>query len=435
MKFLSKIERIAVLLFIAVGNTLLISHMITAVFRIFGLSRLSQFLYLLNFIVLFLILGYFWKKWAHSKLVIVTGISIILIGLSLITLSPARLPFPANVVAFQLFILFAPFVLISPILGPIALIYAHFRGLLKDQSQLQISQSQSSFLQAPEPPEVLAANNRRIKIRNYISLAVGIVALLIIALPIYFVLHSGQRDIILKDDPHVGRIVSFNLPLAYSSDCVGCGGSERGLEINRRLECIEDIDSLSARLYKDKFYNVSYVPSDMKFEVIEVIDVESYGIRQIGGSGYTLAVLKDVNGLLSTELLSSIDDDGPCCNRMTPHVEKLFRYIEKNGNARVLATVYDLNSNKSDTVTQQFVLNALNTAPSKYRFSNPEVMASSIPGMLGIAIDVDADSLVYLVASKLVYKIWEITGLDADYLSTLTQSEISGITRPPINPR
>lgn len=55
--------------------------------------------------------------------------------------------------------------------------------------------------------------------------------------------------------------------------------------------------------------------------------------------------------------------------------------------------------------------------------------------MLGIAVDVDADSLVYLVASRLDYKIWEITRLDADYLSTLTQSEISGMKRSPINPR
>lgn len=90
---------------------------------------------------------------------------------------------------------------------------------------------------------------------------------------------------------------------------------------------------------------------------------------------------------------------------------------------------------KPDAVTQQFVLNALNTASSKYRFSNPEVIASSIPGMLGIAVDVDADSLVYLVASRLDYKIWEITGLDAGYLSTLKQSEISGMKRSPINLR
>ncbi|OOP56405.1 MAG: hypothetical protein AYP45_09375 [Candidatus Brocadia carolinensis] len=435
MKLLSKIERIAVLLFIAIGTTLLIGHLIAAVLRIFGLSSLSQFLYLLDFVVLFLILGYFWKKWAHSKLVLVTGIFIMLISLSLIALPPARLPFPAKIVAFQLFIVFVPLVLLLPILGPIVLIYAYFRGLLKDQRQLPISQSQSSFLQAPESPEVLAANKRKIKMKNYLSLAVGIVVLLILASPIYFILHSGQRDNILKDDPHVGRIVSFNLPLAYSSDCVGCDGSKRALEINRRLECIEDIDSVSARLYKDEFYNVSYVPSDMKFEVIEVIDVKSYGMQQIGSSGYTLAVLKDTNGLLSTELLSSLDDDGPCCNRMTSHLEKLFRYIEKNGKARVLATVYDLHSNKSDTVTQQFVLNALNSAPSKYRFSNPEVMASSIPGMLGIAVDVDADSLVYLVASRLNYKIWEITGLDADYLSALTQSEISRMRRSPINSR
>lgn len=139
---------------------------------------------------------------------------------------------------------------------------------MKDQSQLQISQSQSSFLQTPESPEILATNNRKIKVRNHISLAVAIIALLIIALPIYFVLYRGQRGTILKDDPHVGRMVSFHLPLAYSSDCVGCGGSERNLEINRRLECIEDIGSVGARLYNDKFYHVSYVPSDMKFEVI-----------------------------------------------------------------------------------------------------------------------------------------------------------------------
>ncbi|BBO17491.1 conserved hypothetical protein [Candidatus Brocadia pituitae] len=150
---------------------------------------------------------------------------------------------------------------------------------MKDQSQLQINQLQSSFLLTPESPEILTTNNRKIKVRNHIRLAVGIEALLIIDLPIYFVLHSGQGDTILKDDPHVGRMVSFNLPLAYSSDCVGCGGSERALEINRHLECIEGIDSVSARLYKDKFYHVSYVPSDMKFEVIEVIDVESYGIQ------------------------------------------------------------------------------------------------------------------------------------------------------------
>lgn len=328
------------------------------------------------------------------------------------------LPFPASILAFSIIILFAPFHFVAPILGPTSIIYAYSRGLLEDQRQAFSQVSETTWKE---------------RTKKYVAIITGVVVISIVSWPLYFVFHSGMKDNILKDDPNVGRVVSFNLPLAYSRDCIVCDGSKKELEVNRDLECIEDIDSVSARNYKGKFYNVSYIPSNMKFEVVEIDNVESYGIQKIGDSGYVLAILKDDNGLLSTTLIEDLDDDsGPCSNKMTPHLEKLFRYIEKNGRARILATTYDSNLKKSNATTQQFLLNAINTAPSKYKFSNIEMMGDLIPGMLGVAVDVDADSLVYLVASSLKYKIWKITGLDTDYQNALTPSELSEIKKSPI---
>lgn len=413
MKFLLKLEKVAILFFIATGNTSLIRYIVV---DIFGIQRLLQFVYLLNFIILLSILVYFWKKWiSHRKLVILVGILAFFVSFIPITM---LLPFPASVLAFSIIILFAPFHFIAPILGPTSVIYAYSRGLLENRGQAFLQVSGSAWKE---------------KTKKYATIVSGVAIVTIASWPLYFVFHNGMKDNILKDDPNVGRIVSFGIPLAYSRDCIVCDGSKKELEINRDLECIEDIDSVSSRIYKDKFYNVSYIPSNMKFEVVGVDNVESYGIQKIGGSGYTLAILKDENGLLSTTLIEDLDDDGgPCSNKMTPHLEKLFRYIEKNGRARILATSYDSNLKKSDTITQQFLLNSINTAPSKYKFSNIEMMESSTTGMLGVAVDVDADSLVYLVASSLKYKIWIITGLDTDYQNTLTPSELPEIKKPPI---
>lgn len=276
--------------------------------------------------------------------------------------------------------------------------------------------------------------NKKKIIKNCIII-LGIIFILIIIAQIIFSIFiksiGGQHENIVKNSPDIGRTLNFNLPLAYSRDCTGCGGTKRSLEINQDLYCIEEI--MSPHLFKNNFPNVSYVPSNTTFEIVEIIEVEPYGLQSAFSSGYTLAILKDENNLTSTILLDYLDEENICLNGMTPHIEKLFRFIENSKKAKILLTVYDLRLGVSDEETQEFTLNALKKASLKYKLSNIELTSSEIPNMLGISVEVNADSLVYLVASRLDFKIWEITGLDFEYKSLLTQEDISKIRPVPIN--
>ena len=424
MTFLSKIEKVAVLFFVTIGNTLFISYILTAIFAISGLSKLSQFLYLFNLLVLFLILRYFWKKWSHSRLVVWTGIFIFLIGLIFNVLSPARLAFPANVAAFQIFILFTPFFLILPILGPLTLAYAHFRGLLKNQSEIPLS----------PPPSVIGVEPEQTKrkIGKHVVIAIAVVIILIIAFPAYYIFHTGTKDVAAPEDPLVGKKITLGVPVAYSRDCTGCGGSPRELEVNRNVVCIYEADGFGSYLYKDKVKNITYVPTTMEFTVSEVFKPHHYGITSIdsGPGDYRVAVLKDRNGLLSTILADEVESKKVCLNRTPSYLDKLFQYIETADKVKIELALYDVMTGKSDSTTQQEFINSL---PQRYNFSKVDAVDTTlIPGLVGVQMDVDANALAFLVASGLDYKVWEITGLDPDYQSSLTPSEVSGMNRAPI---
>lgn len=424
MTFLLKIEKIAVLFFIAIGNTLLVSYILTAIFAISGFSKFSQFLYLLNFLVLFLILRHFWGKWSRPRLVIWTGFFIFLIELMFNVLSPARLAFPPNVGVFQIYLLVAPFILILPILGPLALVYAHFRGLLKNQSEIPLSPPSTIIGVEPEQTKK--------KVGKYVVIAIAAVIILIITFPAYYVFHTGIKDVTVPEDPLVGKKIILGVPLAYSRDCTGCGGSPRGSEINRNIVCMYEVDGFGSYLYKDKVKNITYVPTTMEFTVSEVYKPHRYGITSLdsGPGDYRMAVLKDTNGLLSTVLADEVESKEVCLNRTPSYLDKLFQYIETTGKAKIELALYDFNTGKSDRTTQQEFINSL---PKQYSFSNINTVDSTfIPGIVGIQMDVDANALAFLVSSRLDLKIWEISGLDTDYKNTLLQDDTTGMRRAPI---
>jgi hypothetical protein len=152
--------------------------------------------------------------------------------------------------------------------------------------------------------------------------------------------------------------------------------------------------------------------------------------------------LKDENGLLSTELLDFINgrysDNGEyeCVGRMDSYLDKLFRYIEKKGKARVLITVIDKFYKKSGVAEQDEYVKWLEKSPKKYSITNIEKIKSNIDGMVAVAVDVDPDSLTYLVASKFAdlygnVVTWKFFGLDPEYQSTITNEELAELNKRP----
>ncbi len=448
-RLLESIEKIIVLILVTIGNAYLVYYIANGILsRVFlGQALVTKILSFTDFVISLLILFYFWKKWSRSLLVVWTGLFVVVVELFriLTSLSFTSGSFSSQIAAFNLFILFLPFFFILPFLGPVALVYAYFRGLLKQQmivapTMMVDPNNPSQSIPVPAAPELTPEQIRKKKIWKYTSIVIGIGLVLLVGWPIYFVVNSGTKDQVQKNDPNVGKIITLGIPMAYEQDNLVASNAPRAQEINRYLSCISDIDSVGAHRYKDKYYNVNYVRSDMKFEIVEVLDTKNTGLAQLGGEGYTYAVLKDEDGLLSTELLDFINDPNDiwCKGRLEGHLDKLFLYIEKAGKARVELTMIDdpawnRKTDDSTVAGQDRIFKALQSLPSKYHASNLEKVDSYIPDMKAVAADLDGDTLVYLIASSLDLGIWEIKGLDAEYQATLTSSDISDMYKKPLD--
>jgi len=226
----------------------------------------------------------------------------------------------------------------------------------------------------------------------------------------------APEDILLPEDPLVGEDMVFGVPLLYSEQCKGCTYSPKALEINRRIDCVVD----SSWHGSSRAENIVYIPRTMEFNVIEVFDrinKEGKEYRDI------IAVLRDSNGFLSTIPTSSIGRLKEFCTGGPTHLDKLFRYIEIAGRARIEVALYDYNAEKSDYTLQQEFVESL---PEGYNFSNIHLIDSVFfPELVGVRVDVDADALAFLVSKKKLMNIWGILGLDEEYRQTLTQEDLS----------
>jgi hypothetical protein len=418
MKFWQAVEKIVVLSLIAIGNTLLVYYIC-----IFVLQLDRSLILILSYTVLIAILAFFWYRWSERLLVSLTGSIILLSSALFVALSPAQTSFPWNVILFPLYILLGPLLLIAPVLGPLTILYALFRNLLSNNRSAGATESDKTGQNSA--PQITTKN------KMIISAIIGVIILSIIAFPLYYIATSGSTDVPQPNHQDIGRTFRYNMSLAYVHDCTVCSDSKRAQEINRELECIDDIASLAPHHFKHGFINVSYVRSDMTFTVKEVFRNEKHGLAKLGGSDKDVVILEDENRVLSSTLLT-FANSSLCLNYLPSHLDKLFRYTEQKGKSRILLTVYDVMNEKTEIQAQQELIKNLKSLPGGYSVDNIEPANSTIPDMLGVAADVDSDALAYLSVSTLDYDIWEITGLDQEYLQTLAAEDGLGIRSAPI---
>lgn len=241
---------------------------------------------------------------------------------------------------------------------------------------------------------------------------------------LFFTSIIPDKEVVLNDDPHIGHLVNFDAPGAYFSDCKNCNDEKKVIEIDRSFWCLDGnyLPELT------EYDNLNYVPSNMKFEVTEVISNTRYGIN---GGTVKIAVLKDENGLLST--IPLLTDYAP----LVDHCDKsdifgtreAFRYIEKNGTARIRIPVYD-STKEGATKAAEILLSVIKNSPPKYTFSNL-TMAESFEfnnsfnnEYNGIEADVDAEALLYLTVMKTNFavknniSIGTISIIDQEYVNS-----------------
>jgi hypothetical protein len=131
---------------------------------------------------------------------------------------------------------------------------------------------------------------------------------------------SRTTEKVITNHPMIGQIFNAGDSVFYMEDCNNfdsCGDTPRNKEINRSLVC-GGLNSTVTSIYNKQYQ----IPNETTFELIELLEIESHGL-QIGGSNYVLAVLRDNNGLLSTQLYSfpgQLDNpfgfkDGSVCNK------------------------------------------------------------------------------------------------------------------------
>lgn len=120
--------------------------------------------------------------------------------------------------------------------------------------------------------------------------------------------------------PLIGQQFTAGAKAYYMEGCTNpeaCATTKSVREIDRALSCEPNNRSVEA------IYSNTYpIPQDKVFTLRQLLKVRSHGLNIIGGEGYVLAVLQDNDGLLSTELFSSLSDtdrpygfrDGKICN-------------------------------------------------------------------------------------------------------------------------
>lgn len=372
----------------------------------------------IRFISVTLIGYWIWKKFNKARSSLVAVMVVFLGQLLFIGLSPAILPFPFNVMIFPLFMLAAPFLLILPILAIITLIYAYSKKFYQENALVN-----------PDVPQTNLVTPTRSKFKKYLAIAMIIIGLGVISVPLYYVFHTGTSEIDVPNDPLIGKSFNPNMPLMYTVGCTSCSSGPTNDRVGQSLSCIGDTN-LYETMFKEGYQDVYYIPTTAILTVTKVFKPHHYGITSIdsGPGDYRMVLLKDQNGTEMTDLAHYFDgeDDSLCSlgDPIKPHVDKLFRYIESNRSANVEIALHQwVGSNDPKELQGKF-----DSIPSRYNVTNIQKVANSfITGLPGVNLTVDADALAYLLTAKFDYGIYEIRGLDSEYLKTLTPEDISQI--------
>jgi hypothetical protein len=144
--------------------------------------------------------------------------------------------------------------------------------------------------------------------------------LLVLTIVIAISVTSKTTEKVITNHPMIGKQFNAGDSVFYMEDCNNfdsCGDTPKNKKINRSLICGE-LNSTVTSIYNNNYQ----IPNETTFELIELLEIESHGL-QIGGSNYVLAVLRDNNGLLSTQLysfLGQLDNpfgfkNGNICNK------------------------------------------------------------------------------------------------------------------------
>jgi hypothetical protein len=136
------------------------------------------------------------------------------------------------------------------------------------------------------------------------KLLLGVSGLVLLTGVVVISVTSRTTENIITNHPVIGQQFSAGDSVYYMEGCNNfdsCGDTPRDREINRSLVCGELNSTVTP------IYNKSYqIPSETTFELIELLEIQSHGLLQIGGNNYVLAVLRDSNGLVSTHLYASL---------------------------------------------------------------------------------------------------------------------------------
>ena len=115
-------------------------------------------------------------------------------------------------------------------------------------------------------------------------------------------LRSGHSESVVSSHRYIGRTFIAGDQAYYMERCKNkksCANTKRMVEIDRSMEC-------GARnLTLTRMYENSYdIGEDVKFKIIELIEIEPRGIQSAFSSPVVVAVLRDSNGIVSTTYFS-----------------------------------------------------------------------------------------------------------------------------------
>ena len=324
--------------------------------------------FLLRTVILAILTYVLWRSWGKHGGIILAGVIV----------------FFSSFLGSLLLILIAPIVLSSVKLSIALLFYALFREFFVG-----------------------------LKIPNNAVRTSGVIVSLVVGVAMIYpsvdsVKNSGYEDILQPNHPYIGKRFVFQIPLAYDSDCIYCGDTGISKEINRDLECIDDLSGVGRDEYKNNLKRVEYVPSNTEFEVKQVFTVKPYGFH-IDASKYDLVILEDPQGNKSTAFLSQIDDfvakkyDGFCLSNPEPMIMALFSYLEQHHTVQVFIHLVDYGAYGSKKAIPYSALlkDFQKGAFFGYAITNIQPYVDPVTHREGVLADVDANAAVFLLAGGL----------------------------------
>lgn len=403
-------------------NTKSVKIFLTAFFIIFGFSFSAYKLLptspllpttLISFQILVIISTCFlWKKWGKERSVFIAGVVIAISAVLFV--HTIDIPFPLNIIMIHVFFLLILFPFLPALLGLMALTYSYFEKFTETAPDTKCS---FEFFTQP---------SQKTKRKKHIAQAIAILGFSVIALPLYFILHSGRKDIIQDDHRYIGKTLSFHTPLAYEGDCEKCGNTGISKKINRELECVEEVNGVGSSGYKDGVKKIEYVPKDTIFTIKQVYKVVQYGFHIDPHPGYEIAVLEDAHKKQSVTSLNNIENflqGNPsdfCQKEPLLGTIHLFEFLEQEKTAKVF---FSLSGYTRNIPLSYFALVAKFREANFYNHSvrNIEFAVDPIAHTKGVSAYVDADTLTFLMASG--YDIVYHYGIDPSYLSAISTEE------------